>query len=254
MKYYVTSDTHGYFTILKDALDNAGFFTDQVDHKLIILGDLFDRGEEENELQRFILQLMEKDEVILIRGNHEDLFHELVNEDHGYPYEHHIHNGTFKTALRLTGYDVRMALDLSEDFCDAAKRTPFYTAIMPSMMDYFETEHYIFTHGWIPCIGNRKIGYSYYADWRDADPFDWKRARWVNGMDAVLTCKEEKTILCGHWHCSYGHSKYEHRGSEFDEDADFSPYYAPGIIALDACTAASQRVNVVIFEDTPRDG
>ena len=44
-------------------------------------------------------------------------------------------------------------------------------------------------------------------------------------MDAVQTCMEGKTILCGHWHSSYGHWKYEHSGSEFDEDADFSPYY-----------------------------
>ena len=28
-------------------------------------------------------------------------------------------------------------------------------------------------------------------------------------MDAVRTCMEEKTIVCGHWHTSYGHSKYE---------------------------------------------
>ena len=66
---------------------------------------------------------------------------------------------------------------------------------------------------------------------------------------AAQTCKEEKTILCGHWHCSYGHAVYEHKGSEFGSDADFSPYYGPGIIALDACTAHSRKVNVIVIED-----
>ena len=58
-------------------------------------------------------------------------------------------------------------------------------------------------------------------------------------MDAAQGYPEEKTILCGHWHCSYGHATYEHKGSKFVLDADFSPYYGPGVIALDACTAFS---------------
>ena len=139
----------------------------------------------------------------------------------------------------------------AEKYADAAKKTPFYTKIIPSMIDYYETEHYIFVHGWIPCIADRRTGFSYYSDWRNVDPFEWKRARWYNGMDAVQTCMEEKTILCGHWHSSYGHWKYEHIGSEFGEDADFSPYYGSGIIALDACTAISNRVNVIVLEDNP---
>lgn len=59
----------------------------------------------------------------------------------------------------------------------------------------------------------------------------------------------DKTIVCGHWHTSYGHSKYEHKGTEFGEDADFSPYYGPGIIAIDACTAFSGKVNCLVIED-----
>ena len=46
-------------------------------------------------------------------------------------------------------------------------------------------------------------------------------------------------------------SEFDGKGSEFDADADFSPYYAPGIIALDACTAISGKVNVVVLEDEP---
>lgn len=49
--------------------------------------------------------------------------------------------------------------------------------------------------------------------------------------------------------CSDGHSKYEHKGIEFGEDADFSPYYGPGIIAIDACTAFSGKVNCLVIED-----
>ena len=135
------------------------------------------------------------------------------------------------------------------DFADAAKDTPFYKEIIPAMLDYFETEHYVFTHGWIPSIPNRDKSYSYISSWREADREQWNQARWFNGMDAAQTADENKTIVCGHWHTSYGHSKYEHKGTEFGEDADFSPYYGPGIIAIDACTAFSGKVNCLVIED-----
>ena len=118
-----------------------------------------------------------------------------------------------------------------------------------AMLDYFETEHYVFTHGWIPSIPNRDKSYSYISSWREADREQWNQARWFNGMDAAQTADENKTIVCGHWHTSYGHSKYEHKGTEFGEDADFSPYYGPGIIAIDACTAFSGKVNCLVIED-----
>ena len=86
MRYYVISDVHGYYTQMKSALEKAGFFSDTTPHKLIMLGDLFDRGHEAKQLQQFILEQMEQDKIILIRGNHEDLFVELVTTDAGMPF------------------------------------------------------------------------------------------------------------------------------------------------------------------------
>jgi CRISPR-associated protein Cas6/Cse3/CasE subtype I-E len=78
MKYYVVADVHGFYSILKQELQDKGFFDDTEAHKLIICGDLFDRGKEAVALQDFILELMQKDEVILIRGNHEDLLLQML--------------------------------------------------------------------------------------------------------------------------------------------------------------------------------
>ena len=83
MKYYVTADVHAYFTELQTALREQGFFEDTEPHKLIICGDLYDRGTEALRLQEFILDLIEKDQVILIRGNHEDL---ALDPLHAYQY------------------------------------------------------------------------------------------------------------------------------------------------------------------------
>ena len=67
MRYYVVADTHGFYTPMKKALEEAGFFADETPHKLIMLGDIMDRGKEAKELQAFILDLMDKDMFILIR-------------------------------------------------------------------------------------------------------------------------------------------------------------------------------------------
>lgn len=248
MKYYVVSDIHGFYSEFHSALTVSGFFDDTEPRKLIILGDLFDRGREAKKLQEFILALMDKDEVILVRGNHEDMFVSLVTADGGVAYKHHRHNGTYDTALQLTGFDPAEAFARCAAFAKAAQRTPYYQRIIPAMVPCVETQNYVFVHAWIPCI-HENGAYSYYSNWREASPREWDKARWYNGIDAARTCMEEKTIVCGHWHASYGHTRYENLGTEFGADAVFDPYYAPGIIAIDACTVHSKKVNIIVLKD-----
>lgn len=78
MKYYVVSDIHGYYTELKQTLDEKGFFSDTFPRKLIVCGDVLDRGLEAKAVQQFMLDLIDKNEVVLIRGNHEDLMIDLL--------------------------------------------------------------------------------------------------------------------------------------------------------------------------------
>lgn len=247
MRTYVMSDIHGFYTPMRRALTDAGWFADTGPHRLVILGDLFDRGKEALKLQKFILQLLRDDACILVRGNHEDLYQELVLEDKGFPYDHHLSNGTYDTALQLTGFDRLTALSQRERFTEAAKETPFYTEILPAMRDFCETERYVFVHGWIP-TGPKWLNWPPVADWRNASGEAWREARWTNGMEAARRMTEEKTVVCGHWHASYGHARLEGNGSEFGTDADFTPYYGRNIIAVDACTALSGIVNCIVLE------
>ena len=54
------------------------------------------------------------------------------------------------------------------------------------------------------------------ADWRNADKIMWDKARWINGIEAAHAgiIEPGKIIVCGHWHCSFGHSRYENDGGE----------------------------------------
>lgn len=254
MRYYVTSDIHSYFTKLKNTLTKTGFFEDKEPHKLIICGDLFDEGFEALALQDFIVDLLEKDQVILVKGNHDDLALDLVQDWlEEKDKRHHFSNGTINTVCQLTHKNI-IDLYLNGKVGDLFADTALITNILPAMVNYFETDHYIFVHGWIPFnpdnFAEGKRAY-YDENWRNADENSWKEAYWENGIIAAHKgiIEEGKTIVCGHCHCSFGHSYYEKEGTEFDENANFNPYYAEGIIAIDACTVHSGKVNCLVLED-----
>ena len=44
MKYFVSSDIHGFFDKWQSALKDKGFDLESPEHKIILCGDLFDRG------------------------------------------------------------------------------------------------------------------------------------------------------------------------------------------------------------------
>lgn len=256
MKYYVVADIHGFYDELIEALEKNGFFDDKEPHKLIICGDLLDRGNQIDEIVKFVLDLMKKDQVILIKGNHEELLLDLVDNIYKYlpdpEYTHHGQNGTFKTALSLAKMTKsRLQID-PENFQSRVYSSLFVRKIIPSMVDYFETENYIFVHGWIPCYVEKYRGreekYIYRDNWRKCGEKEWFYARWINGMAAHKwgvkeTEPKEKTIVCGHFHTSWGHSIFEGKRD------DFSPYYDKGIIAIDGCTAYTHTVNCIVVED-----
>lgn len=80
MKYYVVSDVHGYYSHLKKALEEAGFFEEKEPCILIVCGDLLDRGWEAKELIEFMIQLLKEGKLIYILGNHEELLVQCLQE------------------------------------------------------------------------------------------------------------------------------------------------------------------------------
>ena len=82
-------------------------------------------------------------------------------------------------------------------FARAARETPYYKTILPATVNYYETDKFVFTHGWIPCSVDRDSGLTYMDNWRKASEQSWRQARWINGIDAARTVSENgKTIVC----------------------------------------------------------
>lgn len=76
---YAMSDIHGYAGILQsnvERLDLSG------ENRLVLLGDYIDYGCESGQALRFIYELQQKygsDKIIVLRGNHEDMFLEWLD-------------------------------------------------------------------------------------------------------------------------------------------------------------------------------
>lgn len=248
MKFFVSSDIHSAYTPWMDALNNAGFDVNNPEHKIILCGDLFDRMDESQKVYKFAKDMLKKDKLIYIKGNHESLLVDCCKR--GYPMSHDISNGTAATI-----YDLGYGLEF-EDMCKytLVKVRPLFD----KMVNYFETQNYIFVHSWIPTISKdgppahytRGRKFEWNPDWRNASQEEWDDATWGNPFDMAWNGlnKTGKIIVFGHWHCSTGWAKSEYR-SEFGSKAKFDPYYGVGFIGIDACTAYNGKVNVVVLED-----
>ncbi len=262
MKYYVVADVHGFYSILIETLTKAGFFSEPEPAHLIVLGDMLDRGKEAEKMVDFMKGLLDEGRLTYVRGNHEDLLVACLQEvaqgevfHISSPFSHHFTNGTWDSMLQLSGMDKETAIRYPRELVARVMHSTYYKELLPVTVDYFETEKYIFVHGFIP---SRESGrgpfkwYSYDPEWREAEYDGWRAARWYNGMSLCSTfgVKEAgKTIVCGHYHTSYGHSRVKNRCSEWGDDAIFDIYRDDGIIAIDASTANTGMMNCLVFEE-----
>ncbi len=259
MSILAVSDTHGYFRETVTALNERGL----ADGKSTVLlnGDALDRGGDAVKLADFLIELQREGRLIYVRGNHEDLMERAIAEiERGGIWNvatcsPHAVNGTFDTLLQLADMTIRDAIVYPDVLVARVKESPFYSVLLPTALDYYETNNYVFTHGWIPCnsegFGSDKK-YLYDPNWRTATAEQWRSARWSNGMQMAVEHKitvPNKTVVCGHYHTSYGHARYEKICTEFGEDADLTPFYSEGIIAIDGCVAHSGTVNCIVIDD-----
>ena len=279
-KYFVISDVHSFYTPMVDALTNSGFELNNPNHILIVCGDIFDRGQETLEVYSFLKDLP-KDRCILIKGNHEELYFKLLNKN--YPEEHDFSNGTVSTFCQIAGYSLDVVYDLRYGYyihygtyfdqegvdpdCqviwDAIKRKVKNSEITKWLkskqwVNYYELDKYIFVHSFIPLNfkPERLISqdyatyygmtqyFTFMENWREADNDQWASAAWgcpfVFFDEGLFDPEKEKgkILVCGHYRCSEFNKHY------LDKES-FESYIGENLIAIDATTVLSGKVNVL---------
>ena len=71
MKYFVLSDIHGCIDELNEALNNNRYNPNDDNHKLLFLGDAFDKNKNDSGMLSFLLENIKNNKLIWVRGNHE---------------------------------------------------------------------------------------------------------------------------------------------------------------------------------------
>ena len=94
---------------------------------------------------------------------------------------------------------------------------------------------------------------SYDANWRDASHKDFENATWGCPWKLAKAGlnKTGKTIVCGHWHTSdffNNLKKLKVKYNLYENNPIFiSKRYK--LIGLDACTAATNKINVLVLNE-----
>ena len=257
MKYFIVSDIHSFCSELKSALWKAGFNKRNKDHTLIVCGDVFDRGSETVELYKFLISIPKK-RCILIKGNHELLYEELLEKS--FPESHDFSNHTVDTFCQIAGYSPEILTpkywrDLGDvpyeriqqawqEIITEVKQSPITAWLQSDRWKYWhEVGNYIFVHSFIPLKNldrmpayytyNRK--FEYFKDWRKtANNFELEDATWGCPYQQYLDghFKEEaangKVLVCGHWAVT---DFRQHINNKWSEDTGI--YKFENIIGLD---------------------
>lgn len=234
-KLFVVSDIHGHYTLLKKALDRAGFDKDNENHLLICCGDYFDRGNENVEVLKFFERLKRK---VLLRGNHEDLLLKLLQTGKVLP--HNYINGTMQTLENFFGKYFINPADDTIDFSGKTRTVDRICEFIGETVNYFETENYVFVHGWLP--ENAETEEKRKAVTNE----QWEKARWEKWTEHYNEAPPipHKKLVCGHMPTFYA-NKFDVTRPKMSADI----FCGKGLIAIDAGTTDSQQLNVLVIEE-----
>lgn len=175
---YVMSDIHGEFDLFIKMLEKINFSSDD---KLIILGDVFDRGPHPLKIIKYI---MENDNIELLMGNHEKMFLDfMLSEDEAnkhITYGMWMNNGGYTT---LSQYD-KLGTNEQKSIVDYINNLPLYRII----------DNYILVHSGININGlHQRKDINEIMNKQTKDDFLWSREEFYNekGIDGY-------TIIFGH--------------------------------------------------------
>ena len=238
--YFISSDIHSFYSEWMNALSDSNFDINNSEHIIIICGDLFDRSSQAIECYKFVKKLNDLNRLIYIRGNHEDLLFECVNElqqTGGCASPHHWSNGTVDTIKQLKEFG------LLNDVLHFIK---------DNAIDYYELGDYVFAHAGLPLKLIYEDDKPILVVNKEASEEEFKKHRWDNPIQNLKKGESpsNKTLVVGHWHCSALWSYlYPDKYGDFDgyknRHCNFDICKTNNLIMIDACTAYSCKVNVL---------
>jgi serine/threonine protein phosphatase 1 len=202
---YVIPDTHGKLHELSIILDRILPLRNDKNaiDKLIMLGDYVDRGQDTPGVIDLLIKLKEKykDQIILLKGNHEELMLQSCGGGKGWDpmlpsaYSMWINNGGDSTIYQ---YSKRKNVEIKDVKTIASWRAVSFIDkdhlnFLEKTLSYYELDNYIFVHaGCDPNIPLKN---------QDDDVLLWDRSLYGTVKKIIETGQDlpwDKTIICGH--------------------------------------------------------
>ena len=231
IKLFIVSDIHAHCRVLKRALKDAGFDASKEDHHLLVLGDLFDRGNESFEVFDYIYTMYQAKKATVILGNHDYFLLEFFEAQDDRTVFNIKHNGFAKILSSFSGIPVDLASDFNKVRMAIRKRVKALEPFLKALPLFIETSDYIFTHGGVD--GNNPA-------WKETDKktFVWQYQYDLEGI-------EGKTIIVGHMRTAHIRLK-ENPTLKLDPTNEtlFQPIERPGKVFIDGFVEFSNHINV----------
>jgi serine/threonine protein phosphatase 1 len=183
----IISDIHGCYDEFNALLKQVGY--NPYEDQLVLLGDYVDRGQKSKEVVEQIRNLVKDYNVIALRGNHDQMFLDALNNDEDYIF---LHNGGIHTIESYCG------LNWFED-CGGFDYERYIVAkkfiksnygehidFLESLPHYHEDDSHIYVHAGLNPS---------YENWREqpVENFIWIRDIFLNNRTGV-----DKTVIFGH--------------------------------------------------------
>lgn len=247
VKLFVFSDVHGHYEALRVALREAGYNKSDPTHRLLSIGDNFDRGVQ----SAHVYQYLKDNKAICVKGNHETFLEEALEKgmDGEYVLFNFLRNGLDQTIQSLSGFKFGVYEDTNRIGAAIAQINclrPELKEWLANMPLVYQTKNYIFAHAGIHPYS--RLDHSL----QDKDFILWDIEYSHCPVDST-----HKTVVIGHHHAFRVRQRAEENG--YCEDILHLPYYGNqdehrpvrigNKIAIDPCSNYTNKVNVIVIED-----
>ena len=259
MKYFVFSDIHGCYNELMNSLKLSGYDENNNDHKLLFLGDAFDKNKDDYNMYLFLKNNIKNNKLIWVLGNHDMyLLNVLENKQ--------INTFCYNTVLNIAK-GLNSSLESIDDCINELINDGLLSLLKEDTKYYFETKEYVLTHAFIP-FNKKELKYD--SNWKNASTKEWNSAL-SNMKGFKLAIKDKvlvpnKTLVLGHIGAYYGNLTKYHPELEIDSKQFkalggkiirnainntkyFKTFYGEQVIGIDSRCFETGFVNIFVFEE-----
>jgi hypothetical protein len=249
LKYFAFSDAHGDYDALMRAVERYGYDPENADHVLLSCGDNFGRaetGKGSKGIFEYLTSTIHKNKPICLMGNHELILKDILFR-RGIT-ANDIYNGEDKTIRSFLGKSGDEEFTAYE--IDSLSRGELMDWLL-ALPYYFEGEHYLFLHGFLP--------YDYammrfYPDLRKVENSEWIAACWAQTPTMIQKFAQEcphgmgKTVVFGHWHNALLREAF---GEKVDKNTLHTLWRQEKLhlCGLDCCTYCSHQIEMLVAEE-----